>query len=126
MLSFMEAAHGCTKTVTSTGRTPAPSAAARGAAKGTSPETCPDCRGTGQVTVQQRTPFRRDAELAALLTLRRQGQDHQDPLLQVPRQRPGLQHKAWRSTSPRASTTTRSLRLRGLGDAGLNGGPAAT
>ncbi|MEG1244343.1 MAG: zinc finger domain-containing protein, partial [Oscillospiraceae bacterium] len=28
-----------------------------GAQKGTSPETCPDCQGRGQVSVQQRTPF---------------------------------------------------------------------
>lgn len=28
-----------------------------GCAKGHSPETCPECRGTGQVRVQQRTPF---------------------------------------------------------------------
>ena len=32
--------------------------------------------------------------LAALLTLRRQGKDHHIPVLQVPRQRQDLQHKA--------------------------------
>ena len=61
VLSFMEAVHGCTKTVSVNRQ-----------------DTCPECGGTG----------------AALLTLRRQGKDHQIPVLQVPRQRQDLQHKA--------------------------------
>ena len=34
-----------------------PDCGGTGAAKGTSPETCPDCKGTGQVRVQSQTPF---------------------------------------------------------------------
>lgn len=56
-LSFMEAAHGCTKEVTIQRLEQCADCGGTGAAKGTSPETCPDCKGTGQVRVQSRTPF---------------------------------------------------------------------
>ena len=56
VLSFMEAVHGCTKTVSVNRQDTCPECGGTGAAKGTSPETCPDCHGSGYVTVQQRTP----------------------------------------------------------------------
>ncbi len=57
VLSFMEAVHGCKKTVTVNRQDVCSECGGTGAAKGASPETCPDCRGTGYITVQQRTPF---------------------------------------------------------------------
>ena len=56
-LSFMEAVHGCTKTVNVNRQDVCAECGGSGAAKGTSPDTCPDCHGSGYVTVQQRTPF---------------------------------------------------------------------
>ncbi|MEG0650503.1 MAG: zinc finger domain-containing protein, partial [Oscillospiraceae bacterium] len=49
--------HGCNKTVSVNRQDVCSECSGTGAAKGTSPETCPDCRGSGFVTVQQRTPF---------------------------------------------------------------------
>ena len=57
VLSFMEAVHGCTKTITLTRQETCPDCGGTGAAKGTSPETCPDCGGRGYVVRQTRTPF---------------------------------------------------------------------
>ena len=56
-LSFMEAVHGCTKTIGITRRETCPDCKGSGAARGTSPETCPDCGGRGYVMRQMRTPF---------------------------------------------------------------------
>jgi len=56
-ISFMEAAKGCQKEITFQRLERCDTCGGTGAAAGTSPETCPDCHGTGQVRVQQRTPF---------------------------------------------------------------------
>ncbi|MEG0090760.1 MAG: molecular chaperone DnaJ [Oscillospiraceae bacterium] len=56
-ITFMEAVHGCTKTVTINRQENCPDCDGSGAKKGTHAQTCPDCHGTGQVTQQQRTPF---------------------------------------------------------------------
>ena len=56
-LSFMEAAKGCKKEINFSRLIKCEDCGGTGAAKGTSPETCPDCHGSGQVRVQQRTPF---------------------------------------------------------------------
>ncbi|WP_312645011.1 molecular chaperone DnaJ [Hydrogenoanaerobacterium sp.] len=56
-LSFIEAALGCQKEITIQRLERCDTCEGTGAAKGTSPESCSDCSGTGQVRVQQRTPF---------------------------------------------------------------------
>lgn len=56
-ITFEEAAFGCKKDI-SYGRVERCSeCGGNGAAKGTSPETCPTCGGRGHVSVSQRTPF---------------------------------------------------------------------
>ena len=57
ILTFEEAAHGCSKKITINRQDTCPDCGGTGAAKGTSPETCPDCGGRGYVVTQQRTPF---------------------------------------------------------------------
>ena len=57
ILTFEEAAHGCTKKITVNRQETCPDCGGTGAARGTSPETCPDCGGRGYVVTQQRTPF---------------------------------------------------------------------
>ena len=88
-LSFDEAVHGCKKNITITRQQECTACHGSGCAAGTSPETCPDCGGRGFVIRQQRTPLWRDADPAALLPLRRQGQAGKEPLQGLPRQRQG-------------------------------------
>ncbi len=56
-LSFEEAAKGCKKKIDFYRVEVCGECKGSGAAAGTSPETCPECHGRGQVNVQQRTPF---------------------------------------------------------------------
>ena len=54
-ISFMEAVKGCTKELKVGRLENCSECGGSGAKKGTSPETCPDCHGTGQVTVRRQT-----------------------------------------------------------------------
>ncbi len=54
-ISFEEAAFGCKKDVSFARVEMCGDCQGSGAAKGTKPETCQNCRGTGRVTVQQQT-----------------------------------------------------------------------
>ena len=56
-LTFEEAVFGCKKDVSYQKIQKCAECGGSGAAKGTSPKTCPTCKGTGQVRTQQRTPF---------------------------------------------------------------------
>ena len=56
-ISFEEAAKGCKKTVEFQKIEVCDECSGSGAAKGSSPQTCPDCNGRGQINIQQRTPF---------------------------------------------------------------------
>ena len=56
-ISFEEAAKGCRKQVTYQNVDSCKECHGTGAAKGTSPKTCPSCNGSGQVRINQRTPF---------------------------------------------------------------------
>jgi molecular chaperone DnaJ len=56
-LTFEEAVFGCKKEVTYQKIQQCPDCGGTGAAPGTTPKTCSVCGGTGQVRVQQRTPF---------------------------------------------------------------------
>lgn len=56
-ISFEESAAGCKKTIQTRRIEKCEECGGSGAKKGTSPETCPDCHGSGHISVQQRTPF---------------------------------------------------------------------
>ena len=56
-LTFEEAVFGCKKEITYQKVQKCGECGGSGAEKGTSPKTCPTCNGSGQVRVQQRTPF---------------------------------------------------------------------
>lgn len=56
-LTFEEAVFGCKKEITYQKIQKCGECSGTGAEKGTTPKTCPTCGGSGQVRVQQRTPF---------------------------------------------------------------------
>ncbi len=57
VISFEEAAQGCTRQVDINRVEPCVDCGGTGATKGTSAKSCSECGGTGQKSVQQRTPF---------------------------------------------------------------------
>jgi molecular chaperone DnaJ len=87
-LSFDEAVHGCKKNITITRQQECTECHGSGCAAGSSPETCPDCGGRPRLCHPPAAhTLWRDADPAALLPLRRQGQAGQEPLQGLPRLR---------------------------------------
>ncbi len=123
-LTFMEAVHGCTKTVTVNRREACPDCGGTGAAKGTSPETCPDCHGAGSVTTQQRTPFGIMQSRQPCTRCGGKGKIIKEPCRRCNATGRVAVSKKYEVQVPAGIDDDQSIALRGLGDNGLNGGPA--
>ncbi len=124
VLSFMEAVHGCKKTVSVSRQDTCPECHGTGAAPGTSPETCPDCGGRGTVTVQQRTPFGVMQSSRPCSRCGGKGQIIKKPCQKCHGTGHVTNNKRVEVNIPTGIDDDQSLRLAGLGDAGANGGPA--
>ena len=122
-ISFMEAVHGCKKTVTITRQETCPECGGSGAAKGTSPETCPDCHGTGRVNVQQRTPFRVIQSQQPCSRCGGKGKIVKTPCSNCHGSGRVNVKKTLEVTIPAGIDDDQQLALRGMGDGGINGGP---
>ena len=122
-LSFMEAVHGCTKTVSVNRQDVCTECGGSGAAKGTSPDTCPDCRGTGYVTVQQRTPFGVMQSSQPCTRCGGKGKIIKSPCAKCHGSGKTSSAKRVEVKVPAGIDDDQSLCLQGLGDAGVNGGP---
>ena len=123
-LSFMEAVHGCTKTISIGKQEACPECGGSGAAKGTSPETCPDCNGQGYVN--------RNLRMGGMVMQQRQPCSRcggQGKIVKTPC---GHCHGTGRVSNkknlevkiPAGIGDDQSIALRGQGDTGVNGGPA--
>ena len=123
-LSFMEAVHGCTKTISITRRETCPDCAGSGAAKGTSPETCPDCGGRGYVVRQQRTPFGVMQTQQPCSRCGGKGKLVKNPCKVCHGSGKTAARKTLEVSIPMGIDDDQSFALRGMGDAGANGGPA--
>ncbi len=123
-LSFMEAVHGCTKTVSVNRQDVCAECGGSGAAKGTSPDTCPDCRGSGYVTVQQRTPFGVMQSSQPCTRCGGKGKIIKSPCPKCHGSGKTSSAKRVEVNIPAGIDDDQSLRLQGLGDAGVNGGPS--
>ncbi|HIZ30807.1 MAG TPA: molecular chaperone DnaJ [Candidatus Fournierella merdipullorum] len=124
VLGFMEAAHGCTKTITISKQDACPACGGSGAAKGTSPETCPDCGGAGYVNrnlrmggmvMQQRQPCSRCGGKGKIV---------KTPCAHCHGTGKVAVKKSLEVKIPAGIGDDQSIALRGQGDAGVNGGPA--
>ena len=103
---------------------PTAAALAYGAAKGTSPETCPDCHGSGYVTVQQRTPFGVMQSSQPCSRCGGKGKIIKSPCSKCHGSGKTSSTKRVEVKVPAGIDDDQSMRLTGLGDAGLNGGPS--
>ena len=121
-ISFMEAAHGCKKTVTVNRQETCPDCHGTGAKNGTQPETCPDCHGTGQGMQQQRTPFGVIQNARPCTKCGGKGKIIKEPCHKCRGNgRVGVQVKK-EVNIPAGIDDEQSLALRGEGDMGTNGG----
>ena len=122
-LEFMEAAFGCTKTFQITKEDICKSCNGSGAQPGTTPETCPTCRGAGRVQQQTQTLFGMTMVTKACPTCNGRGTVIKTPCSQC---RGKGRLKTVKNLSvqiPAGVDTGDLLPIRNEGEPGTNGGP---
>ena len=124
ILTFEEAAHGCSKKITINRQDTCPDCGGTGAAKGTSPETCPDCGGRGYVVTQQRTPFGVMQSQQPCSHCGGRGTIIRNPCKTCRGTGKTSARKTLEVKIPAGIDDDQNIALRGQGDAGTNGGPA--
>ncbi|WP_147539404.1 molecular chaperone DnaJ [Anaerotruncus rubiinfantis] len=123
-LSFMDAAKGCKQQVQVQRLEKCDTCDGTGAKKGTAPETCPECGGTGQVRVQQRTPIGVIQTTRTCTKCSGKGKVVKEPCRDC-RGMGRVRHTRTLEVSvPAGIDDGQTFVLRGQGDHGLNGGPA--
>ena len=123
-LSFDEAVHGCKKNITITRQQECTECHGTGCAAGTSPETCPDCGGRGYVIRQQRTPFGVMQTQQPCSRCGGKGKLVKNPCKSCHGSGKTATKKTLEVSIPKGIDDDQSFALRGMGDAGANGGPA--
>ncbi|MGN1080815.1 MAG: molecular chaperone DnaJ [Acutalibacteraceae bacterium] len=123
-ISFEEAAFGCKKTISATRIDICKDCGGTGAEKGSSPTVCPVCHGTGHVTSSQRTPFGIMQTQHACDKCRGTGK-----IIDRPCRTCAGKGKVRRTSNieiniPAGIDDSQAFRVRGAGDAGVNGGPS--
>lgn len=122
-LSFEEAAKGCKKTINIPRVENCSECGGSGARKGTSPTTCPNCNGAGHVKFAQRTPF------GIMQTQRMCDRcGGKGTIIEKPCNRCAGKGRVQVTKSqtvdiPAGIDDGQVIKLRGGGDAGVNGGP---
>jgi molecular chaperone DnaJ len=123
-LTFEEAAKGCKKTIDVMRVMDCSDCGGTGAAKGTSPQTCPECQGRGVTTVQQRTPL---GVMSTQRTCSRCG--GKGKIITTPCQKCNGKGKVRTKKKidisiPAGIDNNQVVTVRGFGNDGSNGGPA--
>lgn len=123
-LSFEEAAKGCKKTIEVMRVVDCSDCGGTGAAKGTSPTTCPDCHGRGVISVQQRSPF---GVMTTQKTCGRcggTGKIINNPCHKCNGKGKVRTRKKIEINIPAGIDNNQIVNVRGYGNAGSNGGPS--
>ncbi len=124
IISFEEAAKGCTKTVKVTRIENCDDCGGTGAEKGTSPKTCPHCHGTGYVTRMQRTPFGTIQNQSPCEQCRGSGKIIDNPC-KTCAGKGRIRRTVEKGVEiPAGIDDGQIISVRGGGDAGTNGGPS--
>lgn len=123
-ISFEEAAKGCKKTVEVSKVEDCSKCHGTGCAEGTSPKTCTQCGGSGHITVQQGSGFFQVSSTRPCPTCNGTGK-----IIDKPCTKCAGRGKVRRKTKvdiniPAGIDNNQVVTARGLGDAGINGGPA--
>ena len=123
-ISFEEAAFGCEKAVTVERTEQCDTCHGSGCAPGTTPEVCPDCRGTGQVQVRRQTPMGVFASNGPCRKCGGTGRLIHQPCPDCRGSGAVRKRKTIKVTIPAGIDHGQTISLRGQGNAGKNGGPA--
>lgn len=123
-IDFVESAKGCKKQVDVRVVEDCPECHGSGAAKGTSPKTCPNCNGRGQVMTQHRTPFGMMQSQSTCQACQGRGK-----VVDTPCRKCGGKGQVRNSQKvginiPAGIDEGQVISIRGKGNAGTNGGPA--
>ena len=123
-ISFEEAAFGCEKEINLNRTEECDVCHGSGAEPGTTAETCPDCRGTGVVRVQQRTGGFAFSSTAPCSRCRGTGKIIHTPCKACGGSGSVKKTKRVTVSIPAGIDDGQAISLRGQGNAGKNGGPA--
>ena len=124
ILTFEEAAHGCTKKITLNRKQTCPDCNGTGCEPGTSPETCTQCGGRGYVVTQQRTPFGVMQSQQPCPHCGGRGTIIKNPCKTCHSTGKTSVRKTLEVKIPAGIDDDQNIALRGQGDAGSNGGPS--
>ncbi len=123
-LTFEEAVFGCEKSVSVTRNESCSDCGGTGAQKGTSPETCPVCRGAGQVKTTQRTPFGVFSSAAPCQNCKGTGKIIKEPCKTCSGNGRIRKTRTIQVKIPAGIDDGQTISLRGEGNGGIQGGPA--
>ena len=122
-VSFEEAAFGCRKEISFARVESCQECGATGAAKGTSPESCPTCKGRGHVTVQQQTIFGYTQTQKTCSNCKGRGKIVKTPCSNCNGKGFIKINKKLEVNIPAGIDSHQNIVLRNQGSAGRNGGP---
>ncbi len=123
-LSFMEAAKGTAKEVNVSRLESCESCSGSGASAGSTPETCSDCGGNGQVRIQQKTPFGVMQSTKTCPRCGGKGKVVKNPCKSCSGAGRVKKVRKLEVNVPAGIDDGQTFVLRGQGDHGVNGGPA--
>ncbi len=123
-IDFNDAVFGCKKEISFARIEGCPECDASGAAKGTKPETCQTCKGTGRVTVQQQTMLGYMQSQRACSSCRGTGKIIKTPCKNCNGKAFIKVNKKLEVSIPAGIDNMQRIVLRGQGSAGRNGGHA--
>lgn len=123
-LTLEEAAFGCEKEVSITHVEACDSCGGSGCAPGTTAEVCPECHGSGQVRMQQRTMFGTMSTTTVCPNCRGEGKIIHQPCKSCGGTGGVRRQKKVSVKIPAGIDNGQAISVRGQGDMGRNGGPA--
>ena len=123
-ITFEEAAFGCEKEVSVERMDQCSTCHGNGCAPGTTPETCPDCHGTGQVQVRRQTPMGVFATTSPCGRCGGKGKIIHQPCSDCRGTGSVRKRKTIKASIPAGIDNGQTISIRGQGHAGKNGGPA--
>ncbi len=123
-ISFEEAAFGCEKEVTVGRIETCPTCGGDGCAAGSTADTCPDCKGTGTVTTVRQTAFGSMRQSAVCSRCGGTGRIINNPCNTCKGKGKVRKNKKISVKVPAGVDDGQTVRIRGEGHAGINGGGA--